>query len=177
MLVVSPRRFKVKVSRCAPARSCEHSTATSPRVDLHFPLETVWFCIQTFPHHLVHRTVVSLRDSQQLKLWACYPRTSAAPRRATHKGAQAVEECCPLSPRGGPGPIKCLRWHDFNPQKCPQLQQHFEWHGHAAGMVLGFAIAVQWGSCSEWTSPVLIARAEENISVYGVCGVALGIQD
>lgn len=35
-----------------------------------------------------------------------------------HNRAQAVEECRPLSPRGDPGPIKCLRWHDSSPQKC-----------------------------------------------------------
>lgn len=36
-----------------------------------------------------------------------------------HNRAKAVEECRPLSPCGGSGPIKCLRWHDFSPQKCP----------------------------------------------------------
>lgn len=36
-----------------------------------------------------------------------------------HNRAQAVEECRPLSPCGGPRPIKRLRWHDSSTQKCP----------------------------------------------------------
>lgn len=39
--------------------------------------------------------------------------------RTNTNGAKAVDEWHPPTPHGGPGPIKCLRWHDSSPQKCP----------------------------------------------------------
>lgn len=87
----------------------------------------------------------------------CSSRSACAlsPTTAPQQGAAGRHSHCP-TPRSGPSPIKCLRWHDCRPKKCPHIQR-----GHAAGTVFGSAaITVQWGSGWEWTPQTVIVPAE-----------------
>lgn len=149
-----------------------YGTTISPRLDHQSPLGTPTILHLEVFHHSqgVRYTGVSQRHSGSSSCGGhgtCYPRTTATRRRPTQQGAGSGG-MPPAVPLWRPGPIKCLRWHDSSPQKCPELQHSFEWHGHATGMVIGFAIAVQWDSCSEWTSQAIITPAEENRASHAV---------
>lgn len=114
------------LSRCAPAQIQQiwHSYLSKKLATTSLlRLPTIWFWIQKFSTIIkASTTLVSVRgDSSSSSLrghghviYGLQPRGEEQ-----HNRAQAVEECRPLSPCGGPGPIKCLRWHDSSPQKCP----------------------------------------------------------
>lgn len=161
------KKYRSSLSCCTPAQIQQIWHKYLSKSWRHFPLETPTIILnsEVFHHSQgLHCSGVSQRDSSNSSLRGhghVIHRLQPCGKEQ-HNRAQAVEECRPLSPCGGLGPIKCLRWHDFSPQKFPLLQHCFEWHSHAGGMVFGFAIAVQWGSCLEWTYHAIIALAEEN---------------
>lgn len=96
---------------------------------LFFPLKalTVLFSMQVSSSAFIQLLPVKSTSCGSGLRGRCISDCSHEARTNTN-GAKAVEWMPPSHPNpthptppphGGPGPIKCLRWHDSSPQKCP----------------------------------------------------------